>query len=555
MTDTIDDTLESPALPVNEEGAIVVHPGGGSQNVVGYLPAGYYPMDTESKGLVLRLPPAPGSEQTTFTPAGTGAVTTNVQAKLRGFVSASDFGAVGDGTADDTAEFDLIETAYTGVDVNLEGKTYLVTSTPTKNNYQNGFFKFSGATRPVDSAFETPATRFHTYGGQLRKLREALADPLQQIVGICLIGDSITWGRALPENAVFGPRNGTLSDPRDSFASPSWANELKRYIGANYAFGASPILSNWAAAPSGEAIAEYRITRLLYPREAPFALTVSGSNQTSTEVATSATPSGFQFQLTDGDVTRVGYQEITFPFTGTEFTLIYACVDADTASYELFVDGVSQGVFETSSAGGGVNGTNNNRRTHTFGYVRNKTIQIRSNNTGLTGNRRLRVNGIEVTKRIVITNQGIIGATTKSYDLYNLSGSFSVPAAVTAQDSFIIMQLGTNDRNRSTAVPAGVQGFERHLTAIMNRLSPLGDVILMCANPAQNESTVTYSFTMQDVRDTLIREAKSRSIDIIDNYSIFIGTNFSTFTADGLHPNARGMLRIAKNIVTALESA
>ena len=554
MTDTIDGTLESPALPVNEEGAIVVHSGGGSQNVVGYLPAGYYPMDTESKGLVLRLPPA-GSEQTTFTPAGTGAVTTNVQAKLRGFVSASDFGAVGDGTADDTAEFDLIETAYTGVDVNLEGKTYLVTSTPTKNNYQNGFFKFSGATRPVDSAFETPATRFHTYGGQLRKLREALADPLQQIVGICLIGDSITWGRALPENAVFAPRNGTLSDPRDSFASPSWANELKRYIGANYAFGASPILSNWAAAPSGEAIAEYRITRLLYPREAPFALTVSGSNQTSAEVATSASPSGFQFQINDYDITRVAYQEISFPFTGTEFTLIYACVDADAASYELFVDGVSQGVFETSSAGGGVNGTNNNRRTHTFGYVRNKTIQIRSNNTGLTGNRRLRVNGIEVTKRIVITNQGIIGATTKSYDLYNLSGSFSVPTAVTAQDSFIIMQLGTNDRNRSTAVPAGVQGFERHLTVIMNRLSPLGDVILMCACPAQNESTATYSFTMQDVRDTLIREAKSRSIDIIDNYSIFIGTNFSTFTADGLHPNARGMLRIAKNIVTALESA
>jgi hypothetical protein len=39
----------------------------------------------------------------TYTPAGTGAVTTNVQAKLRETVSVKDFGAVGDGVTDDTA--------------------------------------------------------------------------------------------------------------------------------------------------------------------------------------------------------------------------------------------------------------------------------------------------------------------------------------------------------------------------------------------------------------------------------------------------------------------
>lgn len=39
----------------------------------------------------------------TYTPAGTGAVTTTVQAKLRQTVSVMDFGAVGDGTTDDTA--------------------------------------------------------------------------------------------------------------------------------------------------------------------------------------------------------------------------------------------------------------------------------------------------------------------------------------------------------------------------------------------------------------------------------------------------------------------
>lgn len=40
---------------------------------------------------------------TTYVPAGTGAVQTNVQAKLRETVSVKDFGAVGDGVTDDTA--------------------------------------------------------------------------------------------------------------------------------------------------------------------------------------------------------------------------------------------------------------------------------------------------------------------------------------------------------------------------------------------------------------------------------------------------------------------
>jgi len=46
---------------------------------------------------------APTAANVVFTPSGTGAVTTTVQAKLRETVSVKDFGAVGDGTTDDTA--------------------------------------------------------------------------------------------------------------------------------------------------------------------------------------------------------------------------------------------------------------------------------------------------------------------------------------------------------------------------------------------------------------------------------------------------------------------
>lgn len=64
----------------------------------------------DSKGsMVYNFPDGTGlganAEGVIYDPAGTGAVTTNVQAKLRESVSVQDFGAVGDGVTDDYAAF------------------------------------------------------------------------------------------------------------------------------------------------------------------------------------------------------------------------------------------------------------------------------------------------------------------------------------------------------------------------------------------------------------------------------------------------------------------
>ena len=64
-----------------------------------------------------------------YQPAGSGAVTTNVQTKLRETVSVKDFGAVGDGVTDDTAAFTAARTASNGRYFVPAG-TYLVDASP-----------------------------------------------------------------------------------------------------------------------------------------------------------------------------------------------------------------------------------------------------------------------------------------------------------------------------------------------------------------------------------------------------------------------------------------
>jgi hypothetical protein len=67
-----------------------------------------------------------------YDPAGTGAVTTTVQAKLRQVVSVKDFGAVGNGTTDDTAAIQTaINATVGGGTLLLPVGTYLVSATLT----------------------------------------------------------------------------------------------------------------------------------------------------------------------------------------------------------------------------------------------------------------------------------------------------------------------------------------------------------------------------------------------------------------------------------------
>lgn len=399
--------------------------------------------------------------------------------------------------------------------------------------------------------------KFHAVGGQMAALNKSLNDPLEQITGIVLIGDSITWGATLPDNAVTTPRDGTLSDPRDNFASGSWANLLKRYLGAQYAGGAAPSHSNWPASPSGQAITEYVKSNALYPNQMPFTIASSGSALSIVE-ANSTGPCGRQVAFNDGNAAGTSYYTIRFPFTGTAFDLHYASIAAaHNMDYELRVNGVLIGTYSTTPGeGGNPAGTAINSRTHTFGYVRNKIVEIRSKYrvaSGSTG--QLRLEAVVVNKIIRITNQGINGLTTAKYLTYNLSGSFGDGVAVGPQDNFVLVQLGTNDRIIADGIPKGPSTLEAGLNALLDVVEPKSQVILMCANPTAPEDPAVYSFTMQDARATIARVAYDRSLDFVDNYEAFYGMSTNDVLADGLHPNAAGHAVMHGNVIAALRSA
>lgn len=85
----------------------------------------------------------PTSEQVTFLAAGTGASDRTVLSKLRDIVSVKDFGAVGDGVADDTTAFNAAWTASNPNPVFVPSGSYAVTGT-----ISGQFFSF-GSVTPV----------------------------------------------------------------------------------------------------------------------------------------------------------------------------------------------------------------------------------------------------------------------------------------------------------------------------------------------------------------------------------------------------------------------
>lgn len=488
----------------------------------------------------------------------------NLNAKIP--LSPIQYGAAGNGTDNDTAAFNALETAVIGRQIDLLGRQYLVNSVPLKNAYFNGSFKLAtGFTRAamMNDTFLSSEPKRHVFGGQMAKLMASLGNPLEQYVGIVFIGDSITWGSGTgSEMAPSDPRDGTLSDPRDYFGTPSFVNNFKRYIGDRYAPGFTPILSNWAASSSGESIAEYRATHVMFPRYGDFTVTQAAESSLSiTETLNKNLKGGGQLLLESGNAAVVNSHSITFPFTGSSLSVYFSAVEADATYYDLLVNGSLIGTFSThagaaASSGAIVDGSTGNRYDHTFSFVRAGTVEIRTNRNGEAGSRRLRLEAVEVQKRIRVSNQGINGASSNTYNVRNLSGAFGDGVAVEASDSYVFIQLGTNDRiiAGNSQYLRGPNIFHRYMDSLLAAIPAGAEKILMVGPPA-DEDPSKYWFSMRDVRGIILKLGKSKSIDVIDNFSAFNGYWGTYLSSDLIHPNRLGFQIITRNIINSLESS
>lgn len=483
--------------------------------------------------------------------------------------------AVSDGVVNADSAFAALEAGTVGQEIDLGGKTFVVTARPTKNNYVNGVFKESGNTR-LAASFKTvlvPRPHVSYFGGQLRALKDELTDPVTQQTTISFWGDSRTWGSSLPENAVDTPRSGTLADARDNYASDSWVNQFKRHIGATYFDNVAPELSNWSFAVSGQSTATFKKTVKLYPGKQgdstsptgvarmmkPFTDPVVTGGGEALETTSAPAVFGYLSYLRVGSSGATA--SITFPFTGNSFSIVYARVPGEGANVKILVNDVQVDSFN-SDDGTLVYG---NRKVVTLAaFARGATVKILVEwPAGASNVRSLRMESIELTKTCTIVNQGIKGTTAYNYAYYNFGGGTGQgPTIVTPDLGFVFVDLGTNDRAisafTSRSQPPSVNSFRRNLENVIDKglaAQSALKFILMNGPPAANESPTTYAFTMQDVRAMVRAIAKSRSFDHIDNYAPFLGLDLNVSLPDGLHEGLLGHSIHNANNTGALEQA
>lgn len=377
------------------------------------------------------------------------------------------------------------------------------------------------------------------YGGQLAELKHALTDPLHQYIGVVLIGDSITWGSSASGTAAQNPRDHALADPRNNGTSRSWANLLHRYLGRDY-YESAVTETGWPGSPSGVAQFEYSRTIDLFAGSEPFIQSADGGSWSVVNAAGSAL--GVALDGASAGLSQTA--SLVFKVTGRRVSVVVQA-RADGGAYELFVDGISNGAFSSSTAVLGGSSGYGYVHTHTFdAFKRGAWIELRL--VPSASATVLRIEAIRVNRQLRVTNQGIIGTNTREWASSLLAG------AVRADDSFAFVQLGTNDRvlRASGVSPAGWTGTAARIASMLETLKAASvHPVLLCANA----TTDALASDMSLIRAALHRVARERRVDFIDQFALMRPIAGPDYVPDDVHPNDAGHQLMATNIRNRIE--
>ena len=185
------------------------------------------------QGIVLFDPADPiAAEDVSYTPAGTGAVVTTVQTKLRETVSVMDFGAKGDNSTDDTAAIQaaLNSAVSQNKDLHVPAGTYILTSSITATSSGVDCISIVGDGAGLSNLFWPLAVTVGldlTYTDNYRS---------PNIVGLSLITSADSLGTALkvmgPETAsttYLGPSVYDLSIHGADVTTQGWSIGIEFY--------------------------------------------------------------------------------------------------------------------------------------------------------------------------------------------------------------------------------------------------------------------------------------------------------------------------------------
>jgi hypothetical protein len=165
-----------------------------------YTPAGFISattIPTAIAEIASDVAASSGSSLVGFLPAGLGAVATTVQAKLRETVSVKDFGAVGDGVADDTAAIQAALSASKSVLIPPSDNFYKITAPLNLPNGCNLFMDGANITSTVAGILRFPSggvTAVHAARSVLQTNTASAGAAIALVSGATTITEAYIYG-------------------------------------------------------------------------------------------------------------------------------------------------------------------------------------------------------------------------------------------------------------------------------------------------------------------------------------------------------------------------